>query len=161
MTPGRKKYSNHEYHKNVYKDIFISKCFYQFTDNKEWKDQVSCVSIRSFREKDLKSLDSLTRLVKIKLNNKILELTEGRASLYYYGPNKTNLLEDSLKAQSVSSFTPAYDCISTICMDIYRSKDMYKLAEEYAQWRIKNLKKKWEEDDKRIKQGNPPHMSPY
>lgn len=161
MTPGRKKYSNHEYHKNVYKDVFISKCFYQFTDNKEWKDQVPCVSIRSFREKDLKSLDSLTRLVKIKLNNKILELTEGRASLYYYGPNKTNLLEDSLKAKSVSSFTPAYDCISTICMDIYRSKDMDKLAEEYAQWRIKDLKKKWEEDDKRIKQGKPPYMSLY
>jgi hypothetical protein len=149
---------------NTYQDLFISNCFYYYTDNKVYKERFDCSDHLFLSSEERVYLDSLVVSLKIELNDHIVSQSEGMTSLYLYGRNNTNLLEDSLKQISknpnlpihyppgivmepINKYThhsapPTYFCVAQAVMKVVRSKEFEKNAINYSKRRIKEHNRK-------------------
>ena len=131
-----------EYFDKTYQDFFISHCFYYYTDNKAYNERLDCNDFLFLNNEERAYLDSLTESLKYKLNSHILEASENRISIYLYGQNNSNILEDSLKYSSVSAAPPTYFCVAQACMEVVRSKEFKEKANVYAKIRYKEYREK-------------------
>lgn len=126
-----------EYFANSYQNFFISNCFYYYTDNKAYKEGLDCNDHLFLNIEERVYLDSLVESLKYKLNFHILKSSENRISMYLYGPNYSNILDESLKGNAVSTAPPTYFCVTEACMEIVRSKEFKKRAKDFAKKRYK------------------------
>ncbi|MBK9736516.1 MAG: hypothetical protein IPO92_16775 [Saprospiraceae bacterium] len=156
------EYISVEYIENNYKDFFISQCFFYYLDDKTYKERFDCGALLFLDNNNRTYLDSLVVSLQYELNDHIINQSEGMTSMYLYGKNNLNILEDSLKrirkypnlqidyppnivVEPINEYAhhsapPTYFCVTQACMKVVRSKEFEKMAYEYAKKRIKEHK---------------------
>ena len=135
------KYTFDFFYEN-YKDYFIGDCFYFYLDDKKYKERFECADFLYLSDKEKFYLDSMVASLRFDLNAHIANKSEGGYSMYLYGKNGKNILEDSLKGRSVSTALPGYFCVAKTCMNVVRSKDFQDRAKKFAKRRAREEKEK-------------------
>lgn len=132
--------NKYNFYYNIYTDYFISKSIYYYLDDKKWKEGFGCGNHTLFTMDERADLDTLVMSLRHRLNNYILDRSEGGYSMYLIGPEGKNILEDDLKRNSVSTCVPHYGCVVQACMDVVRTKEFQKKARQFAIRKLKEEK---------------------